>query len=216
MPSKHYYTHSSGYCFSPANPNGIFTPSNNDPKNLRAHLDIALSGKTLAWHANGNTNDNCDPEIEEACNISDLPDVPLTLLPVFSSGEDCVASFNCFKDTVINTGGVCAADDQKTIENHLLCLITFLASDPLFLFASSVKAYGPICDLNTRPFEVVVIFDNKLAISWGLLFSPDNINIYKNVAPLPFPTTFTCFEITFHDINANVYYSTIKYINNPP
>jgi len=199
MPSKHYYTHSSGYCFSPANPNGVFTPSNNNPKNLRAHLDIALSSKTVAWHSNGNVDDNCEPEPVEACDISDLPDVETTLLPALEAGN-CISRFNTF---YTNLNAISLCDTEPTILDKFLCVLNWISSQPFLLYAD-VGIPGPTSPCADQ-YEVVIIFDNKLPISWGNLkfLGPDLI---KQIAPLPFPLSFSKFAISMHSLVSDIYY----------
>lgn len=199
MPSKHYYTHSSGYCFGPNNQNGVFGPSNNDPKNLRKHLDIALSGKALAWHANGNEDINCEPDPEETCDISNLPDIVTVFMPDTIVEGNCISKFTVFYQDIFN----CRFAPYTTIQEKFLCVLNIVSNLALIYAFSGTQ--NP-CDPVTDPFEIVAIFDDKLVIQWGKLIDDGSMNLIRQSHPLPFPLLFSKFTISMHSLTTDIYY----------
>lgn len=188
MPQIHNYTHSSGYCFGPNNQNGVFGPSNNNPKVLRTHLAIALSSKHPGWFANPQSQE-CENAEAPVCDISALP-VIQTVGP--SGYTPCVTNIFLAFEALFN-GQIIL---QPTLLGKFSELQT-LASNPL-------QPYGPVC--MTDSFELRIIFDDKISVSWGALIPMGNY--VKASAPLPFPTSFQSFQITIYSTLTMTHYSS--------
>jgi hypothetical protein len=195
MPSTHNYKHSSGYCFGPNNQNGVFGPSSNDPKVLRDHLNIVLSSKSLGWFANGHSETDCEPDVQDkVCDITTLP-IILTVGPL--DYTTCVANI--------------VAAFGASFNGQIIVQPTFLEKflKLLELVSTPAQLYGPICPTDT--FELRVIFDDKVSISWGELTN-SGLGYIRDTSPLNFPVTFTVFEIIVYSTTTNTHYtSTLRY-----
>ena len=68
--------------------------------------------------------------------------------------------------------------------------------------------WGPFC--NTEVFELVVIFDNVIPLSWGVLVQDVLTPAENHRSPSiqPFPVSFGTFEMVIHSITNNIYYQT--------
>lgn len=194
MPQIHNYTHSSGYCFGPNNQNGVFGPSNNNPKVLRDHLNIALSSKHPGWFANAHQQE-CETVEEKVCDISSLP-VIQTVGP--TGYTPCVVNIVAAFGASFN-GQIIAQPTLLGKYNELLTLV----SNP-------IQLYGAVC--TTDSFELRIIFDDKISISWGALIDNTMGSYIKTLAALPFPSSFTSFEIVVYSTLTNTHYtSTLIY-----
>lgn len=199
--TAHKIRFSSGYCFGPNNRNGVFTPSNNDPFNLRQHLNIALSSTMPAYFANPPPEPvSCeDIVVPDTCNLARLADIITLPLP---SPPNCISAFDTF---YTNLFAACPNNILASIEEHLFCVMVTL-SNYAFIYAASADTP---CDPATEPFEIVVIFDDKLAVSWGALTdngTPGG-NLYRSIAPMPFPLNFSTFEVTMYKVATKTHYS---------
>jgi hypothetical protein len=192
MPQIHNYTHSSGYCFGPNNQNGVFGPSNNNPKVLRDHLNIALSSKHPGWFANAYQQE-CETVEEKVCDISSLP-VIQTIGP--TGYTPCVV--NIFNAIDLFAPPVISSDPILDI---FLGFLTFVAT--------ANPQYGAVC--MTDSFELRIIFDDKISVSWGALIDNTMGFYVKTSAPLPFPPSFQSFEIVAYSTLTMTNYSILRY-----
>lgn len=184
MSAAHYFTHSSGYCFPPANGNprgnGVFTPSNNNIPSLRLHLAVALGSKSPAYFASPTTKPCPVPKVIESCNIANMLEI-LTFGP--TTYTTCVTNF----------WAAFGASFYATINAQVTLLTQFQAL--LTLVSNLAQAYGPNC--TTESFQLHVIFDNKIDVNWGQLVNSAG-TFYRDPTPLVFPDTFETFELVIY------------------
>lgn len=192
------------FCFGQTNRNGVGTPSVNNPYLLRENLNIALSSKVPAWYSYGpEQKEVCEnPVVPIVCDLSRKPDIiTVTLPPLIDYSTNCKAGFNYFYTNLAAEG----CDTQPTIEGQLLCVMDYI-SNPSLVYAQTSGSDIP-CDPVDDPFEVVVIFDNKVAVSWGPLIESSG-DLIRKMSPMPFPVEFTSFTITLYQVNTKTHWVT--------
>lgn len=196
--AAHKIRFSSGYCFGPNNRNGVFTPSNNDPINLRQHLNIALSSTTPAYFANPRPQvESCEDRIvPDTCDMSRFADILSFSLP---APPNCISAFDAFYAAIFV---LCPNNaPATTVQEHLLCVLNALSDYSL------AYAIASTCDPASEPFEVVVIFDNKMPVTWGKLVYGIFPTLVRQISSMPFPLNFETFEITMYKVQTKTHYS---------
>lgn len=123
------------------------------------------------------------------CNSEDLVPVPTVALPGTGSCVDVInASFAPgFSFTLGNFTGFYNKFAQLNDSVSLLL------------------QWGTFC--TTEVFELVVIFDGKIPISWGVLTDSGGFG-FRTPTKQPFPQAFTSFEMVIHSVTNNIYYQT--------
>lgn len=191
----HYFTQSSAFRFSRINVNGVGLPSGNNPYLLRENLNVALGTMGPAYYANPINNAPCNPnaDLVTGCNYSLDTILIVTTQP--TTYPPCITAI---------MGAGWPSTFQTAIASQPTFLLQFL--ELLNLVENSSQTYGPFC--TTEAYELHVIFNGNIDVSWGALVNVSGSNRRQTPWPLSFPNSITSFELTVYDPLAKAWFQT--------
>jgi len=178
--------------------------------NNHAHLKEIFNHLMNGQCNNVGRSFHATPHVEELDTI-DVPSCPEIVCDLTCYPEIPVVTSDfptCVSDIIAAVGepGSTIFDDVEAAGELNAALLTLIN-----LMSDQSREYGPFCDTDT--FELVIIFDDKLALSYGELIDM-GMNVRDTLKPLVFPTTFISFNFVLHSLVSDTYYQIFKVCEN--